>query len=40
LANERAPDAARTLLERGKAVDAAAGLTGSGPRMSSADVRR
>jgi hypothetical protein len=40
LANERAPDAARALLERGKAVDATAGLTGTGPRASTADARR
>jgi hypothetical protein len=40
LANERAPEAARALLERGKAIDATVGLTGSGPRMPSADARR
>ncbi len=40
LANERAPEAARQLLERRKAVEASAALTGSSPRMSSADVRR
>ena len=40
LANERAPDAARALLERGQAVDATARLTTSGPRASTADTRR
>ena len=40
LANERAPDAARGLLERGRAVDATVGLTASGPRMSTAEARR
>jgi hypothetical protein len=40
LANERAPDAARALLERGQAIDATAGLTTSGPRASTADTRR
>jgi hypothetical protein len=40
LANERAPEAARALLERGRAIDATAGLTGAGPRASPADVRR
>ena len=40
LANERAPEAARALLERGKAVNATAELTGTGPRMSGADARR
>lgn len=39
LANERAPDAARKLLERRKAVDATIALTGSAPRMSTADAR-
>jgi hypothetical protein len=40
LANERAPDAARILLQRGMAVEATAALTGPGPRMSMADGRR
>jgi hypothetical protein len=40
LANERAPDAARVLLERGKAIEATGALTGTGPRMSTADTRR
>jgi hypothetical protein len=40
LANERAPEAARALLERGRALDATAGLTGTGPRVSTADSRR
>jgi hypothetical protein len=40
LANERAPEAARALLERGRAVEATAALTGSGPRPSIADLRR
>jgi hypothetical protein len=40
LANERAPEAARALLERRQAVDATAALTGSGPRVSTADSRR
>jgi hypothetical protein len=40
LANERAPDAARTLLTRGRAVEATAELTGTAPRMSTADGRR
>jgi hypothetical protein len=40
LANERAPDSARELLERRKSVDASVALTGDAPRMSSADVRR
>jgi hypothetical protein len=40
LANERAPDSARELLERRKSVDASVALTGNSPRMSSADVRR
>ena len=40
LANERAPDAARMLLERRKAIEATAGLTASGPRASIADLRR
>jgi hypothetical protein len=40
LANERAPDAARSLLERGNAVEATAGLTGTAPRGSPADARR
>jgi hypothetical protein len=39
LANERAPDAARTLLERRKAIDETSGLTASGPRTSGAQVR-
>ncbi|MFN2564426.1 MAG: hypothetical protein ABR499_05365 [Gemmatimonadaceae bacterium] len=40
LANERAPEAARALLERRQAIETTAGLTGSGPRVSTADVRR
>jgi len=40
LANERAPDAARALLERRRAVEKTSGLTASGPRMSTADARR
>jgi hypothetical protein len=40
LANERAPEAARALLERRKAIDATAALTGTGPRASTADSRR
>jgi hypothetical protein len=40
LANERAPDAARSLLARGNAVEATAGLTGTAPRGSPADARR
>ena len=40
LANERAPDSARELLERRKSIDASVALTGNAPRMSSADVRR
>jgi hypothetical protein len=38
LANERAPEASRTLLERGRALEATAGL--AAPRASMADVRR
>ena len=40
LANERAPAAARMLLDRRQAVDATTGLTAPGPRVSTADVRR
>jgi hypothetical protein len=40
LANERAPDSARELLERRKSIDASVALTGNAPRMSSADLRR
>ena len=40
LANERAPDAARVLLERRTAIDATVRLTAVGPRMSTADARR
>jgi hypothetical protein len=40
LANERAPEAARALLERRQAVEATAALTATGPRVSTADVRR
>ena len=40
LANERAPEAARTLLERRKAIDETVGLTGTGPRASGAQARR
>jgi hypothetical protein len=40
LANERAPEAARALLERRKAIDSTAALTGTGPRASTADSRR
>jgi hypothetical protein len=40
LANERAPEAARALLERRHGVEHTAGLTASGPRMSTADARR
>jgi hypothetical protein len=40
LANERAPAAARALEQRGRAVEATARLTGTGPRTSGADVRR
>jgi hypothetical protein len=40
LANERAPHAARSLLERAKAVEATAGRAGSAPRISTVDTRR
>ena len=40
LANERAPEAARGLLERGRAIEATARLTGTAPRMSTAEARR
>ncbi len=40
LANERAPDAARALLDRGRAVETTSRLTGTAPRMSTAEARR
>jgi hypothetical protein len=40
LANERAPVAARALLERGLAIEETSGLTAAGPRVWIADSRR
>jgi hypothetical protein len=40
LANERAPDAARDLLERGRAVESTAALTAAGPRVGKAEIRK